>query len=231
MNYKKIYDSLIKKRQEEILTTGYYETHHIIPRCMGGNNSKENLVKLTAKEHYIAHALLFHIYKTPKMAFAWMCMCRISAEQQRNITAKQYELARTFLTDTMKKSMIGENNPFYGKTHSEETKKKISDALKKRKVPKSKKQLESWIEKVAKKPKTIEHRNKISRKGYIMLKNCITKESIRIKKEEKEKYDENVWKNPAQISQKKEICLYCGIETIAGLIKRFHNENCKHKKT
>lgn len=43
-----------------------YEIHHIIPRCFGGDNSKENRIKLTTKEHMLAHYYLAlmtnHIY-------------------------------------------------------------------------------------------------------------------------------------------------------------------------
>lgn len=37
---------------------GYSETHHIIPKAMGGPNSKSNLVRLTARQHFVAHSLL-----------------------------------------------------------------------------------------------------------------------------------------------------------------------------
>lgn len=36
----------------------YKERHHIVPKCMGGANDKNNLIDLYAKEHYIAHELL-----------------------------------------------------------------------------------------------------------------------------------------------------------------------------
>lgn len=36
----------------------YAETHHIIPKAMGGSNSKSNLVRLTAKQHFVAHHIL-----------------------------------------------------------------------------------------------------------------------------------------------------------------------------
>ena len=38
------------------------EKHHIIPRCMGGNDLKNNLVSLTIEEHFLAHKLLAKIY-------------------------------------------------------------------------------------------------------------------------------------------------------------------------
>ena len=43
MNYKKVYDALIIKAQNENRIKGqgiYYETHHIIPKCYGGSNKK-----------------------------------------------------------------------------------------------------------------------------------------------------------------------------------------------
>ena len=39
MNYQKIYNNLINRA---ITRTGYVEKHHIMPRCLGGLNNKEN---------------------------------------------------------------------------------------------------------------------------------------------------------------------------------------------
>ena len=65
MNYSKIYKSIIKNAQKRKPITGsFYEVHHIIPRSMGGSNSKDNLVKLTPREHFIAHRLLTKMYPT-----------------------------------------------------------------------------------------------------------------------------------------------------------------------
>lgn len=40
------------------LRTGYTENHHIVPKSLGGSNKKENLVLLSAREHYVIHLLL-----------------------------------------------------------------------------------------------------------------------------------------------------------------------------
>lgn len=59
MNYQKIYDSLISRARTRELAPGFYfERHHVIPRCLGGTDAAENIVKLTAEEHYLAHQLL-----------------------------------------------------------------------------------------------------------------------------------------------------------------------------
>lgn len=68
MNYKKIYDQLIQKRQIYPLTktdqnSSQIETHHILMKSLGGTNDKSNLVNLTVREHLFAHLLLTYIYK------------------------------------------------------------------------------------------------------------------------------------------------------------------------
>jgi hypothetical protein len=37
---------------------GYIEKHHIIPKSLNGKNTKDNLVSLTAREHFLCHWLL-----------------------------------------------------------------------------------------------------------------------------------------------------------------------------
>ena len=59
MDYKSVYDKLILKAKNRIISPKeYYEKHHIIPKSIGGSDIDNNLVKLTYKEHYIAHKLL-----------------------------------------------------------------------------------------------------------------------------------------------------------------------------
>ncbi len=61
MNYQKHYDTLINRAKTRLLE-GYSERHHIIPRCMGGTDEQDNLITLTAEEHYVAHQLLVKMY-------------------------------------------------------------------------------------------------------------------------------------------------------------------------
>lgn len=73
MNYRKIYNSIIDRAKNR-KATGYTEAHHIKPRCLGGADSKENIVNLTAREHYLCHWLLAKEYKNQKLIFAWRSM-------------------------------------------------------------------------------------------------------------------------------------------------------------
>ena len=45
MNYTKIYENLINRGKDRILDC-YVETHHIIPRCMGGTDDAANQICL-----------------------------------------------------------------------------------------------------------------------------------------------------------------------------------------
>lgn len=61
MDYFKHYTKLIDRARHRIVD-GYVESHHVIPRCMGGTDDKNNLVNLTPEEHYLAHQLLVKMY-------------------------------------------------------------------------------------------------------------------------------------------------------------------------
>ena len=69
-----------------------YEIHHIVPRCVGGNNTEDNLVKLTFKEHYFAHKLLTRMYPNNKKIVTafWMMvittMGSLCKEDKSNFT-------------------------------------------------------------------------------------------------------------------------------------------------
>ena len=50
----------------------YKERHHILPKCMGGNDDELNLIDLYAREHYEAHRLLAQENPHDKgLQFAW----------------------------------------------------------------------------------------------------------------------------------------------------------------
>lgn len=73
MNYLRIYTSLIDRAKNRVVS-GYTEKHHIVPKCLGGTESPDNLVDLTAREHYIAHWILAKCHKNYKLIFAWRSM-------------------------------------------------------------------------------------------------------------------------------------------------------------
>lgn len=63
MDNKRHYRKLIINALNRTNLNEYYELHHIVPRCLGGSDDDTNLVKLTVREHFIAHQLLYRIHK------------------------------------------------------------------------------------------------------------------------------------------------------------------------
>lgn len=134
MNYKNIYNNLISKGQNRIIE-GYKEKHHIIPRCMGGNDDANNLVFLTAEEHYLAHQLLIKIYPDNRKLIHAAGLMSVSGKNLKRSRNKQYGWIKRKLSEARSEMMSGENHPNFGKPgyntgnkHSDEAKAKISKA-------------------------------------------------------------------------------------------------------
>ena len=103
MNYKKLYFDYInyiktlnrKRYKKNDKRYVYYEKHHIIPRSLGGTNDLNNLVLLTAREHYLAHYILTKIYPCSSMIVAFLLICNTTKYKKDMIkTSKQYENVR-----------------------------------------------------------------------------------------------------------------------------------------
>ena len=104
MNYLTQYNNLIASRKNILRKKGigiYYEKHHIVPKWLGGTDIKDNLILLTAKEHFIAHLLLWKYYRDRSSALAFHKMTKSNnTKQQRKFTAKQFEKARIAFIET-----------------------------------------------------------------------------------------------------------------------------------
>lgn len=145
MNYKKIYDNLIQRAKDRNIEEGFHESHHIIPKSIGGSDNENNLVKLTYREHYLAHKLLVEIYPQNKSLITalWLmtittnkalekynnidknlsdiekhCLIKRSKEKL-NISLREYEYCRRLYVSSMLNHEV-----------SEDTRKKISNNTK-----------------------------------------------------------------------------------------------------
>lgn len=132
MNYKRIHDQIIQKAKNSNRVKGdgnYYEAHHIIPQCMGGEGkvfewkTHPNIVLLTAKEHFVIHKLLCEIYPNNNKLFQayWRF---VNGNQNRNhkgknyynIGSREYERLRIQHCELSSKMNSGEKNPNFGRT-------------------------------------------------------------------------------------------------------------------
>lgn len=139
MNTLKHYLTLIRKAEVRQKPEGYTERHHIFPVSVFGDNNR--VVVLTAREHYVAHLLLWktfqHRYgdediKTIKLAHAYCLMC-----VTRVYNSHLYQIARVQASKWM--SLVQT-----GRRHSQESKDKRS-------------------QKLSGKPKSQEHKDNVSK--------------------------------------------------------------------
>ena len=147
MNYKWHYDNLIKTRKllnRKKYKGIYYEDHHIVMTSMGGSDDKENRVLLTAKEHYIAHYLLWRIYRNRQTVYAFFYMCLDGNSTNIRISSRVYEEIREECSkissesfknmwddpEIREKLSLANSIKNKGRVHTEESRKNMSDAHK-----------------------------------------------------------------------------------------------------
>ena len=149
--YKTWHDNIIANGKNRVLDC-YKEKHHILPRCLGGKDNKENLVELTAKEHFMVHMLLckFTVSLARRsMLYAFKAMSyykkdgrnykihsrvasklrselKFSKEHIENL--RKSHLGKKFSNETKRKmALVHKGNKYnLGRKHTDEYKKKIS---------------------------------------------------------------------------------------------------------
>lgn len=87
------YFNIIQFAKKRNIINVYFEKHHIVPKSLGGDNSSNNIVKLTAKGHYIVHHLLTKMTKGDsklKMVNAFWYMTNIKPNKLTSETISNY---------------------------------------------------------------------------------------------------------------------------------------------
>jgi hypothetical protein len=103
MNYNKLYSRFIESiplRSKQ--TEQGYEVHHILPVSLGGSKYKKaNLIKLTCREHFIAHRILAKMYRGKKKYKMIYALKRMMDPGRCKITARTYQHIREQFVKTM----------------------------------------------------------------------------------------------------------------------------------
>lgn len=116
--YTKWYDAIVQAAKNRELLKNF-EKHHIIPKSLGGTNDKENLVKLTMREHFVCHQLLTRMTIDDNRRKMLHAVWRLAHSTGQKITSRRYEQLKL----QRSQSMIGRKNPA------------VSKALTGRKIP------------------------------------------------------------------------------------------------
>lgn len=129
MNHQAVYDALIQSRQANASPGEYHEKHHIVPRSLGGSDAPENIVRLTPREHYLAHWLLAKIHGGKMwMALTAMSMKNGNTRKRADLSSSVYAEAKEKAYRHKSESMAGRGNHFYGRRHTQQSRDLISVA-------------------------------------------------------------------------------------------------------
>ena len=246
--YTQWYTSITERAKNRVLET-YTESHHIVPRSLGGGDEPTNLVNLTAREHFICHWLLVKMttgQEHHKMLNALRMMRAKKTGQQRyttKITARVYESIKQEYAELQSKQFTGSGNGFYGKTHTEEARKRISDANKGRVQPldEKEKQKAAWVKRkelgLQRKPYDTEYKQERSKKysgegnpRYGAEVSEDTRKKIGDKlRGRKQTEEEKLARSLANMGKKREkkLCPHCDQLVAVNGYARWHGANCQ----
>ena len=107
----------------------YTESHHIIPKSLGGSDAKDNCIIITAREHFLLHKLLSKMFIVKskahiKMLHAFNMMFVTNHLQNRLYNSREHDKIRSAIM----MHSVGENHPSYGKEQTIEHRRKNSEA-------------------------------------------------------------------------------------------------------
>lgn len=219
--YETWYTAIVQRGKSRILDE-YSETHHIIPKSLGGTDDKDNLVKLTAREHFICHWLLTKMYKDEsryKMINALYIMQGQSTYQKRyktKITSRVYKVLREEYALYISKMNKGRIQP-----PEEKAKQKAAITGRKRGSFS-----EEWRGNLSK-----NHKSK--NPEYITAHSEETKkrigEKLRGKKQDPVKVAARAeTQRSLNMKREKLLCPYCNQLIAVNTYPRWHGDNCKH---
>jgi hypothetical protein len=217
------YNSIIANAKARTLVDEYTERHHIIPKSLGGDNSKENLVKLTAREHFICHWLLIKMISNKvllhKMQFALNSFRRTSKNQHRHIlSSRQYETVRKQVSIARSQSQLGNTFALGFKQSPETIAKRVAKVTGMKKKKWSAGQCKRLSDATKGKPKPLGFAEQVSarRKG---MPSPLKGRKVGPYPEER--------KQKLRIPKKKLTCPHCNKEGGSSNMKRYHFNNCK----
>ena len=144
--YTNWYNSIINNAKNRTIT-GYTENHHIIPRSLNGTNTSENLVRLTAREHFVCHLLLTKMTvgnARYKMNFALHMLSNVKNIVKGRYTpsSRLYEYAKKSFKEALNNVWTEEKR----KKHAEKISPKVK-GVKRSEASKEKMRNKIWTEK------------------------------------------------------------------------------------
>lgn len=101
MHHLNRYENFITRCRARPLPAGKYEDHHVIPKVLGGQDIPSNMVRLTPREHFLAHWMLASAYPdVTGLAYAFVCMYSTGQPTKLDLKSSRiYERGRAALRE------------------------------------------------------------------------------------------------------------------------------------
>lgn len=217
--YTRWYNQIIEQAKSRTID-GYVEKHHVIPRSLGGSNDADNLVCLTAREHFICHWLLTKMHlgeARGKMINALYLMQGKNKYQDRYINSKVYEKLRQEYSQYISDLNTGRVQPL------EEKVRQIAAITGRKRAPFS----DEWKAKMSA-SKVGKNNNR-----YGETVSDETKQKMREKALGRKQSAETIAKKIAATQGKKrekKLCPHCGQMIAVNTYSRWHGDRCRQNK-
>jgi hypothetical protein len=125
MDYSRVYRSFIEDRRTREDGLEAFDRHHIVPRCLGGGDEPENIIRLSYADHLFAHVLLAKIHGPPLVMPA-VRMSGMSKYNGGRSSRERYSHLRSLL----RAEMLGNKRKLGKAGMSEEGRRRLSEARK-----------------------------------------------------------------------------------------------------
>lgn len=86
--YQHWHDQIIERSRARKPLACYFETHHILPRSLGGDDFDSNLAHLTYREHFLVHWLLTKLHSGGALRRTQMALHAMTLRVQGRIIAE-----------------------------------------------------------------------------------------------------------------------------------------------
>jgi len=221
--YEKWYSGIIENARNR-KTDEYTETHHILPRSLGGSDTPDNLVDLTAREHFMCHWLLTKMHTGQargKMINALYMMQGQGPYQTRyksKITSRIYKNLREEYAVYISNLNKGRKQP------PEEKARQIAAITGRKRAPFS----EEWKENLSKNHKS---KNPDYNTAHSEETRKKIGDKLRGKKQDPARVAARAEKQRSlNMKREKKLCPHCNREVAVNGYARWHGDNCKEKK-
>jgi hypothetical protein len=208
--YTKAYFNIVENAKTKKYT-GYTEKHHILPKSLGGTNGKNNLVRLSAREHFVCHKLLMRMVTGNARYKMIEAFSYFSNNTKRKLVFNSRQIEELSSANAIASSKRNKGNEFY------KYRKPANENLKKLRAKNAANS--RWVNNGIEEKFSPEHENLVKYSNFFYGRLPEIKNKMM------------GLRGPLKVSRviNKIECTYCNTMLDPGNFHRWHGEKCKNK--